>query len=905
MHFAHYRLTSVLASQPMELLERLQRGLGASSVHDLEERLVDPFHIAEVAEALTGNQQFALHELLQGRKAAPEDADALTELGIAFPVADEADSVVVPIEIRIAFVNWDPWSASLAALLADDEDHDLESLAELHDADVTDADAEDVVGVAIAIADALLAADHVAGLFESLHASARNLLFWLCEHAAPVPITVLRRRAAQLGERFGETNGTADRVLLRLGLLRACSDGEQTVHVIPADVRTVLVPILDANLADRCFEAWDRLRGAASPAFGDIMPRGIAGDALAAFRLRALRGISEGLQIAHPVDELLVRMGIVEDPESPAPSLQASWFLDLSGPEPFARTMLRYWCDLLNDEFTDALIDAFGGDAFALADWMMRTCIPQNPEQLPDDINSQALARWSEFLFVLRGHLIVALSVMPPGYWHRMDHLASWFTTVYRRVTWQIGRSWTQIEEFPDQYLPVSSVDVHPDLEPTVRTALETLFRGLLQVVGAVRFDSSEKLFMINPEALRSFGDHDLASSPHLEAAEAYLGDDMHLWLPMPIDSGVRQHGIAPLTFTTPNVIRVPGDAHFNDLAMLAAWSHVDTDGIGNLLFTLTTESVAIVDRERGEIDHMRAWLHARLPQGVPTGVAALFRRPASRGRETSPSGMSWGLAHVRALLQELDDYGEAPPGVLLEQIRSWGQVASALLLRRVQSWVAQRKWNAPALPACCLLLGELHDTAAVVPLLRTLGFSDNLDAEAAACVALARIGEDGLAGLAALLANEGAEFEKRFQAATALAAIAVLHPHLMNEACSPVMTAIESSDLEPDMVTTLALCLADTGNPEAETVLYRVKERGLWDEQLFPFDEALWVSAHSPCIWGPPAWSYPIAHLFPPPRPGEPDNEEIDAGFEEDEQDDTSTTAQRSRRGRLRRSGR
>jgi hypothetical protein len=218
-------------------------------------------------------------------------------------------------------------------------------------------------------------------------------------------------------------------------------------------------------------------------------------------------------------------MGIVEDPESPAPSLQASWFLDLSGPEPFARTMLRYWCDLLNDEFTDALIDAFGGDAFALADWMMRTCIPQNPEQLPDDMNSQALARWSEFLFVLRGHLIVALSVMPPGYWHRMDHLANWFTTVYRRVTWQIGRSWTQIEEFPDQYLPVSSVDVHPDLEPAVQSALETLFRGLLQVVGAVRFDSSEKLFMINPEALRSFGDHDLASSPHLEAAEAYLGD--------------------------------------------------------------------------------------------------------------------------------------------------------------------------------------------------------------------------------------------------------------------------------------------------------------------------------------------------------------------------------------------
>jgi len=343
-----------------------------------------------------------------------------------------------------------------------------------------------------------------------------------------------------------------------------------------------------------------------------------------------------------------------------------------------------------------------------------------------------------------------------------------------------------------------------------------------------VRFDSSEKLFMINPEALRSFGDHDLASSPHLEAAEAYLGDDMHLWLPMPIDMGSRQHGIAPLTFTTPNVVSVPGDAHFNDLAMLAAWSHVDTDGMGNLLFTFTTESVAIVERERGEIDHMRAWLHARVPQGVPTGVAALFRRPSTRGRESSPSGMSWGLAHVRGLLQELDDFGEEPPGVLLEQIRSWGQVASALLLRRVQSWVAQRKWNAPALPACCLLLGELNDTAAVVPLLRTLGFSDNLDAEAAACVALARIGEDGLAGLTALLANEGAEFEKRFQAATALAAIAVLHPHLMNEACTPIMTAIESADLEPDMVTTLALCLADTGNPEAETVLYRVKERGI-----------------------------------------------------------------------------
>ena len=56
---------------------------------------------------------------------------------------------------------------------------------------------------------------------------------------------------------------------------------------------------------------------------------------------------------------------------------------------------------------------------------------------------------------------------------------------------------------------------------------------------------------------------------------------------------------------------------------------------------------------------------------------------------------------------------------------------------------------------------------------------------------------------------------------------------------------------------------IAETGHPEAETELYRVRERGAWDESIMRFDEAVWLAGLSPAVWGHPWFAAPLAMLY------------------------------------------
>ncbi len=856
----HLRLADALAAASPGRRRRIARAVRVSSREpdDLLGPLADHDDVRRREARLGDRERDLLDDLLALAGSPLEgleelgDVNVLLDAGLAFEMPGDIVLVGVPIEIAAALhgPDRDPLLPLAAWLSLRDED-DLADLIALHNISAT---ADDAVDAAIAIAEAILEPERTQSLFDSLPSPARNALVWAAQFDGPFDAEQLRRRAAELAARFGDQASSAERVLLRIGLLQPVP-GDAERYVIAADVHEVLFPILDASLADRCAERYDQLRDGAIQAFRDLFPRGAGGDALRTFRSRMLRALADEPDVHHPVDRLLITLRMLEPGDVDVGRL-ASFHLDVPGPEPLARQAARAWIASLDDEFTGRLVSAFGGDSGAIARWA------HEHGDEPDAI--RLLDTWAMLLLLLRAHLLFTLSVLPAGHWFRFTDLAAWYVALWRRVTWIHGRldAWRADADFPLDALPRGAVDVTDADEEAVADALAHVAWGLLGPLGAVDMDDSGTLFMVNPEALRVFREGDVGFDALWVDAEGHLGDDIDLWLPWPADPGARICGVAGMRWTPDGDLLVERRAHLHDLVRLVQFADPSEDGLA-WTFRFTQDSVARAEEWGVDLDEFLVWLTIRTGDRVPGAVRALF--PISNtAADGEPAGtLEAARASIMGELEVLESWADRPPGGVVETLRGWGPAAVLPLLERLEAWVGDENWTDPTLPHVILLLGELGDPAAVPPLLRTLAYSGDVALEGASAVACARIGAAVVDPLTALLGNVAAPVEARVAAASALSSTAALHPHLCDTIAGHLSGALDDDELDADIATLLAVHIAETGHPEAETELYRVRERGAWDESIMRFDEAVWLAGLSPAVWGHPWYAAPLAMLY------------------------------------------
>ena len=855
---SHIRLVDLIARIPADAARSLADDLGVEP-EGIPGLCAHPSWIQRRADDLGEDARAILDGVLQAPSGWLDalDGQGLDRdlIGLVYTVEVEGRIWwVTPIETRLALL--DPTLAEVsdvAVLLATREDDELERLATLHGVEPREDD--DAVDVAIAISDALLDTERLHDLLESLPSTARALLFWMTSEGRSATESELAAHASHLAERNGETSTTAERVLQRLGLLVPLPTDDTRV-VVPRDLSFALGEVLDGFLADVVFERYEQLRTDGLPAFRDVFPRGAGGDPLIAFRTRLLLALHHGHDPAHAVDRLLVGLRIARAEGTGAGEL-ASYHLDVSGPESVARRAMRAWMSSIDDGWTRTLVDAFGGDNARLTEPLFA---PESEDAAGDR------DQWMLFLYHLRGQLLFLLGALSPGHWYSLDALGTWFCAVYRRTAWDLlGRSRFR-SDIPRDALPVPSIAVTAALNGTVTDALRTLVVEFFEPLGSMRLDPSGQRFMTNPEALRVFRDDDAGFGDLWALCEDWLGDDVDLWMPLPSDPGARVHGVSRLVWLEDGRLVADPDAHLDDLLRIAEWTHVQHDGTG-LVFTFDADSVARgEDRFGADPDEFLLWLHVR-SGGVPGRVRAHFPLSGATIDGGDAAIADAARVAVQSAVESVERWGAQPPLPLLEEVRSWGAVAVPPLLSIVEDAAAKRDFDAPMIVHACVLLGELGMDVALPALLRTVAWADDEGPAAAAAMAVARIGgSDAVEGLVALLNNESATWEQRLHASRTLSSLAALHPRWCDLVHSHLSTVYDAHDLPSDVATLIAVDIAETGHPDTEPLLFRVRERGLWDETVHPFDEAIWTASLSPAIWGHPWFGAAMAMLYPHP---------------------------------------
>ncbi|TVQ95861.1 MAG: hypothetical protein EA398_16870 [Deltaproteobacteria bacterium] len=865
--FAHVRLLDAFSRleerSRHRLLARLSTGELAQGVGELSTEAGISLRVGLLTEEdrrSLADLSVVAPEMLAGM-LEPGIRGRLEGLGLLFswPAAGgdggESEEVVLPFEVRMAQWGLCPAEdADLAMLLSAREEEELHELALLHD--VEGVEEGDRAGLALAVAAAVLEEDALRGLWDSLQPSSRRLLQWMLGQGTPVTEASLRARVERRGGVDGEGVPAAERVLLRLGLVHRLEAGGGVQFVLPQDVRWSLTLLLDEVLAEEAAERWQDVRGSALPSFRDVFPRGAGGDPLHAARARLVQGLVYGPGPERPIDGVLSVLGVL-DAEGSSPGELASLHLDVSGPDAMARHAMRTWLSVLNDPWTSGLLGAFGGDAPAMA-----VALAPGKAGEADPLESDR-QRWSELLVQLRGHLLFALSVLPGGHWFRVDLVARWMTSMYALVLHRTDAMAVWGPGVPVDALPLSVADMESDTDGAVAGALRALFAELFAPLGVLTLDASGGLFLVNGEALRSFRDGDPGFDVLWGMAEAYLGDDLDLWLPLPNDPGVRVSGVASLRWVSETVLAVEDAVHLHDLLRLAQWSAPMQDGAG-LLFVFDAQHVARGEESGGDAEDFLLWLRVRTGQALPAPMRALFSMSSAQADGTEPAVAAAVAARVEALYDRLRSWGDSPSLAVMEELRSWGPAVVRQLLPRVEGWVKRRRFERTELPHVLLLLGELGDARACPVLLRTLAYAEDEGLEGVAAMACARIGLPALQGLVALLSNGTAGMEKQLAAAATLCSVAVLHPSLSEAVFDAVSRFLEGEEVESDVVTIAGVHLAETGHPDVEALLYQLREQGVWMEELMPFDEAVWVAGISPGVWGHPFYAAPLALIFP-----------------------------------------
>lgn len=860
---ANLRLTELLTMLPeadcAALLEA--HGFEPTQLVAAADALADFEAVCRRREALDPASRELLDELLglepgfvdlalgEGRDPAPLIAAVL----LVAHSDDGRTTHYFPVEVRAALLDeTSRQTAPVGALLAEWDEEELTELAALHGLPELAADG-DTIATAMMIAHTLTDVERLDSVFDSLPAASKRLAHWLCEVEEPVPLAKAALKARRYAELAGDGAGTAERILLRLGIAHQVDADGDSLLVVPYDVRDALRPIIESSLNERCRTIYARLRDEALPAFRDLFPHGAGGNPLVAARQRAVRAALVGPDLSDRLDRILLVFRVL-DAQTGVGEL-ASLHLDVATPERFAQECLRGWLNSLDDDFTRILVEPFGADCVALADWILEG-------ETPDEEGAGDADDWGAFLHDLRGNFLFALSLLAPGHWFPVANLVDLVAATYRRLLWHAGGFHGLSDDAPEHAFPMPGVEVTQEEEARLYEAVVVLLVDLLEPLGAVRMDERRKLFMVNTEALRLFRDGDSGFDTLWSDAEAYVGDDIDLWLPIPTSYGVRVSGVERIRWLDELTAELGPDAHFHDLLRFARWADpIFVGGTSRFLFGPSSVARGL---EAEDPDEFLLWLAVRAAAPIPSAVRALFPLSSAAADSDEPVVAASRLA--RKLVDELDQWGEAVPIDHMEALRGLGTAAAGVVADALARAVELAEWRSPRVRHLAVLAGELGLVEAVPLLVRVLAHSDFEPTEGAAACALARLGLPAYDHLAAILANPAADIDKRLAAAGAISAMGVLHPSICGQTVSALgAVTAQAEDLPEDVPTLVGIFAAETGHPNAEHLLHSLRDQGLWLDDVMAFDEALWVAGMSPSVWGHPIYATSLAHLYPP----------------------------------------
>lgn len=824
--------------------------------------LANPTSIRARANALTLDQRVLLDEVLFESgllyETVDEDGqDALLDLyrvGLIVPLRT-SDSLAwyAPFEVRQELIAEEELGeADLAVLLFSYDDDELTALQRIHQVEVPD-DADRVERVE-RIAMDMLDGQHVEELLASLQPASQSLILWLIQHDGPVAEHVVENWVDEENERDDEAMSPTIRVLIRIGIVQTIDFHDVSLLTIASDLRAILLPLLSTHFDAATSAAWMQLRDDTFPGFRDAFPRGYGGSPLISARYRLLRAVAYGPDEDDPLDRILQEFFLFDNAKQTAGEL-ASYHLDVQTPDAFGRHILRIWAGSVDDTYTRRLIAAVGGDTTRIATWL-------NDHRATPDETAFEHQLWIETLVHIRGLLLLCMGSLSSGSWFSIAKLTDLLISLYRRTIWQYGRFRLFSEAFPWEALPVGTEDITDEHVAALQDVVQMLFQELFEPIGAAQRDATGELFLVNNEAFRNFRDRDPGFDGVWDAAETILGDDIDLWLPLPIEPGLSVRPPAPVVLSEDGNVALPINAPIGDLVRLAEWASPFWDG-ANFRFIFDDEAFGPEDTDE-DIDELLVWLVVRSGTTLPDTLRSRVPVTTSAADQSVPQVIQAARKYVSQGYHALDAWAEAPALSLMEELRSWGPALEEFLIAEQRAYVIDEAWDDPRLRHIAVLLGEIHATNAVPLLLQVFVRAESDATEGAVGMALARMAAPAMAPLLKLFHQPLLDVEKRLAVAGVLSSIAVLHPKYAASIFQELRRLSRDEELGDDVATILCAHAAEMGHPEAEDMIREVRDQGRWVEETLAFDDALWIASVSPAIWGHPIYAAALAQVFP-----------------------------------------
>lgn len=800
-----------------------------------------------------------------------EQAQRLLDAGLAFPVdpngsLEVGGAIQVPLEVRSALADsYVEIVPSLAVSLSQRDRAEIEQLAELHH--LTTKEDSDLFDLCDELSAALMQPERLETLVADLEPETRKVLLWILHHGSPGNIAASRPSdEPAIGGVTSDRYDSAVRVLYRLGLLTPQAQvGDEQYFAIPHDLANALRRLVTEHFLEDLRGVYLSAEELWIPASADAAPIVVGGDAPLMMRMRLLRCLQGEYDPSNPYDALLAMLGAFE-PESGAAGEFASRLLDVQGSQALARTALTIWLEALNDPLTADLMWQFGLSIDEVLD-----DIEENVEgEVTDDIIEEQTSRREiveHLVFQLRAGLILALSFMDGNRWLPVRTLAHWLCLHARLIFFELGGAALRQIWLTESPITISFDKLPRDLLIKVELTLVQIFERLMVPCGAVVLDASRRHFLVNAQTMLIFEPGDAGFETLFAELEPVWQEAPVSWSPAPTELPHRRGALAPFQWLDAQTVEVPVDAHTFDLLALSRWAWAEFAGTA-VRFRLDrarlAEAAAATSPE--ELQRLLTWLSIRSAGRMPDQARAMFPVASSYPEFSRDFLRMAGRGEVAALFDAIDVWNGFPPYQLVEELRAWGPAATEFL----HAWVREildSSATADSTNAMRLAVIVLHDLAhtPVVPeLVRIAREVDDDLLVATSTMALGGFGKEGYRALKSLLEDGYIDVDLGLMACGGAAALAIQSPALTRQAINLILAFAHADEWENDVVTHLAIYLAETGHFEAAKFAQELRSQGRWDADFVSEEDFQWIFESAPSVWGHPSLNGPLSHLFP-----------------------------------------